>query len=157
MTRLIWPALLLLVGLAGLTQARCAGEREGQLKEQVAALERRNAALEDEAGRVDTVFTRDTVTLTRVRTRTDSLLATDTLWRTDTVYQMLAAERAACDAVVRTCTERVALRDLRITVLDSLLTVERKRKPRDKILGIPLPSRLLMFGAGAVGGYLLAQ
>jgi hypothetical protein len=84
------------------------------------------------AGRVtDSVYTRDTLTLTRVRTRTDSvLLATvDTVIHMDTVRVLVEAEREACNAAVLTCEARVANRDARIAVLDSAI-VEARRVPR---------------------------
>jgi hypothetical protein len=84
------------------------------------------------AGRVtDSVYTRDTLTLTRVRTRTDSIIVTrrDTLIHRDTVRVLVEAERGACNAAVLTCEARVANRDARIAVLDSAL-VEARRVPR---------------------------
>jgi hypothetical protein len=84
------------------------------------------------AGRVtDSIFTKDTLVLTRVRTRTDSVLVSimDTVIHRDTVRVLVEAEREACNAVVITCEARVANRDARIAVLDSALT-EARRVPR---------------------------
>jgi hypothetical protein len=81
--------------------------------------------------RVDSTYIVDTVTLTRVRTRTDSVIVTrrDTLIHRDTVRVLVEAEREACNAAVLTCEARVANRDARIAVLDSALT-EARRVPR---------------------------
>jgi hypothetical protein len=91
----------------------------------------RNAALEGRKHIVDTAYVSDTVTLTRTRTRTDSVLVqrTDTLMRVDSVRVLVEAERQACNAAVLTCEARVANRDARIAVLDSAL-VEARRVPR---------------------------
>jgi hypothetical protein len=98
---------------------------------------------------VDTVYVRDTVQLTRVRHRTDTILRTltDTLIHRDTVIQIVERERAACDAVIQTCEERVALRNLRIKELER----------GERFLGIKLPSRTLMFGAGLLTGVVLTR
>jgi hypothetical protein len=97
----------------------------------MARLMARNAALEARKHIVDTTYVSDTVTLTRTRTRTDSVLVqrTDTLLHVDTVAVIVEAERAACDAVIATCEVRVAVRDSQIAVLDSALT-EARRVPR---------------------------
>ena len=106
----------LLAGVAclALVQSRCAGEREGALRAELARLE---AA----AARVDTVYHTDTLRLTKTRRVTDSILVpgdTVTRVRVDTVRMLVQAERVACDAALRTCEERVALRDQRIAVLE---------------------------------------
>ena len=52
----------------------------------------------------------DTVTKTRTRWRTDTLLAgRDTLVHRDTVRVYVEAERKACDAVIATCEARLAV------------------------------------------------
>jgi hypothetical protein len=97
----------------------------------MARLMERNAVLEARKHIVDTAYVSDTVTLTRTRTRTDSVLVTrtDTLMRVDSVRVLVEAERQACDAVIATCELRVAVRDSQIAVLDSAL-VEARRVPR---------------------------
>lgn len=86
----------------------------GRAQERIAQLESRKA-------QVDTVYRTDTLTLTKVRRHTDSLLITDTLIHVDTVRLLVAAERNACNAVIETCERRVAIRDS--------LIVELKKKP----------------------------
>jgi hypothetical protein len=83
----------------------------------------RIAELEAQAAIVDTVYVRDTLTLTKVRYKTDSILITqtDTVVHRDTVIRWLAAERKACDDVIGTCERRVAVRDS--------LIKELKKKP----------------------------
>lgn len=87
-------------------------KRVGELNGQIAHLTR-------ETHRVDTVYVAQTKTLVKVRRVTDSILTTDTLFRVDTVRQLIRAERIACDAVVQTCEQRVALRDSTIRALKS--------------------------------------
>jgi hypothetical protein len=98
---------------------------------------------------IDTVYVRDTVQLTRVRHHTDTILRTltDTLIHRDTVIQIVERERAACNAVIQTCEERVALRDLRIKELEK----------GERFLGIKLPNRAIMFGLGALTGAVLTR
>ena len=99
MKYLPWALVLLGVFLYGRERAA-----SGRLAERVAQLEQRKA-------QVDTVYRRDTLTLKRVRTVVDRVLQVDTLWRSDTVRVLIAAERKACDAVIQTCEQRVAVRD----------------------------------------------
>ena len=129
MTRLAPYVVAVGLGLLVWWAFTSALEREGALREQAKALEARNARLEEEAGRIDTVYQTKRDTLVRVRRVTDSILLTDTVYTRDSVTQIVKGERLACDAVLQSCTERVAIRDSRIAVLDSLLTVERKRRP----------------------------
>jgi hypothetical protein len=84
-------------------------------------LRQRADSLNAQVRRADTVYTRDTVTLTRTRTRVDSLLTVDTLLHTDTVRVLVAEERKACDAVIRSCEARVAVRDPLLAVKDSII------------------------------------
>jgi hypothetical protein len=86
--------------------------RVGELNGKIAHLVR-------ETKRVDTLYKRDTVRLSRVRTVTDSVLRVDTVFRDTTVRRLILGERVACDAVVQTCQQRVALRDSTIKALKS--------------------------------------
>jgi hypothetical protein len=83
----------------------------GWHRERVGELNGKIAHLQEQKARVDTVYRRDTLTLTRVRRITDSVLVLDTVIRVDSVKVLVAAERQACDAVIRTCEQRVAYRD----------------------------------------------
>jgi hypothetical protein len=98
----------------------------------------RIAQLESRAAQVDTVYVRDTLTLTKVRRVTDSLIVTDTLTFTDTVTRVIMAERRACDAVIQACEQRVAARDAIIK--------ELKKKPS-----------VLKHLPWVVGGFLLHE
>jgi hypothetical protein len=98
----------------------------------------RIAQLEQRAAQVDTVYVRDTLTLTKVRRVTDSLIVTDTLTFTDTVTRVIMAERRACDAVIQACEQRVAARDAIIK--------ELKKKPS-----------VLKHLPWVVGGFLLHE
>jgi hypothetical protein len=91
-----------------------------------------------ESKRVDTLYRRDTLTLTRVRRITDSIL----VHQTDTVRLIVAREREACDRVIETCEYRVAYRDSIIGVL--------KKKPS-------VWSKLPWVAAGVLGGVLLSK
>ena len=112
----------------------------GYHREQVGKREARIAVLVAEKARIDTVYRQDTLTLTRVRRITDSVLVLDTVIRVDSVKVLVAAERQACDAVIQTCEQRVAIRDSMITVL--------KKKPS-------VWSKLPWVAAGVLGGVLL--
>jgi acetyl-CoA carboxylase carboxyltransferase component len=114
----------------------------GYHREQVGKREARIAVLMAQKARVDTVYRRDTLTLTRVRRLTDSVLVMDTLVYRDTVKLYIAAERQACDAVIQTCETRVAIRDSIITVL--------KKKPS-------VWSKLPWVAAGVLGGVILSK
>lgn len=76
----------------------------------------RIAQLEHRKAQVDTVYRDRTLTLTKVRRITDSVIQHDTV-----VRAIIATERQACDAVIQTCEQRVAVRDS--------LIVELKKKP----------------------------
>jgi hypothetical protein len=125
------------VKILGYVALLCAGFLAGtwlatdRASAKLTQLMERNAVLEARKHIVDTAYVSDTVTLTRTRTRTDSVLVTrrDTLLHVDTVRVLVEAERQACDAVIATCELRVAVRDSQIAVLDSAL-VEARRVPR---------------------------
>jgi hypothetical protein len=91
----------------------------GSEQRKVGALREQLAHLVRETKRVDTLYKRDTLTLTRVRRITDSVLVTDTVIRVDSVKVLIHSERLACDAVVKTCEQRVAVRDSTIRALKS--------------------------------------
>jgi hypothetical protein len=122
-------AWLAISGLAWFGGCQYARNREADAR--IAHLEAVRDSLAAVALHRDSVYVVDTVTLTRVRRHVDTtyLAVTDTLIHRDTVVQVVLAERAACDAVIATCEERVADRDRQIVNLDSLLTLERKRGP----------------------------
>lgn len=115
-----------------------------------ARLRRANDSLAVLSARVDTVYSRDTTTLWRVKRSTDTLTQTVEAWKYDTIRVVEYVARAdstiqACVATVLTCEARVAVRDSRIAVLDSLnrateqrLTRERRIGWRDKALAVGL-------------------
>lgn len=113
MTPIKWKlyaaAALLLVGayFAWQSHQRAIGAKDALLREARAE----NAALRAEKRKVDSVYVRDTVTLTRVRRATDTLVLRDTLIHRDTVVKLVERERQHCDAVILTCERRVAVRD----------------------------------------------
>ena len=112
----------------------------GYHREQVGKREARIAVLVAEKQRIDTVYKQDTLTLTRVRRITDSVLVLDTVIRVDSVKVLVAAERQACDAVINTCEQRVAVRDSMIRIL--------QKKPS-------VWSKLPWVAAGFLGGVIL--
>jgi hypothetical protein len=122
-------AVLALVAFLWWKQHEAALRNEGALRSEIAGLTARNAKLEGEAGRIDTVYRTDTITLRKVRTVTDSLLITDTVIHTDTVRAILATERAACNAVISTCEQAKANLRSQVAVLDSIIAAERKNRP----------------------------
>jgi hypothetical protein len=131
MTSLLVRAIpwLVLIGLA--YAAGCHYNQDRTLKSAINVLADRVDSLKGEAGRLDTVYHTDTVQLTRVRTRTDSLLLTDTVYTRDTVVRIVERERQACDAVIATCEQRVAQRDTIIAGLDSIVKLQKKRTGSD--------------------------
>lgn len=128
----------------------CEQRRHGELREKIRVAEQRAEFLESLSRRVDTVYAvrRDTLRITR-RT-TDSILLVDTILSVDTVRQIILTERQACDVLVETCEQRVAVRDSRIANLDSLLRLERKNRPG-------LMSKLPWLLGGALVGAVLLQ
>jgi hypothetical protein len=131
MKYLPWGIGLLLVLLVYGWQQRKVGELNGRI-----------AHLTAESKRVDTLYRRDTLTLTRVRRSTDSILVTDTLWRSDTVRVLIANERNACNAAIRTCEQRIAIADSTIKAL--------RKKP--SVWG-----KLPWVAAGVLGGVILSK
>lgn len=157
MTKLLklWPWAALLLGLVLIWNLYLGTVRaDGALREQVHALETRNARLEDDAGRIDTVYRTDTITLRKVRYATDTLLARDTVIHTDTVRMLVEQERAACSAVVLTCEQQKANLRAQIANLDSTITAINKQRPGwfKKATG-----KLGYIGAGIVAGVVLSK
>lgn len=127
-----WAAwVILIIGFWLWGQER---QRSGQYKERIAQLESRKA-------HVDTFYKTVYKTLEKTRRVTDSLIVTDTLTFTDTVTQVIYAERRACNAVIETCEQRVAVRDSIITVL--------KKKPS------PIKKVPWIVGGILIGKFLL--
>jgi hypothetical protein len=100
-------------------------------------LEGKLASLNASKQRVDSVYVRDTLTLTRVR-------------RMDSVKVLIAAERNACNAVIETCEQRVAIRDTIITNLRSRSSFK---------IGLPWGIGGLAIGAaaGLLTGVVISQ
>jgi acyl CoA:acetate/3-ketoacid CoA transferase beta subunit len=82
----------------------CHERSVGRYKERIAVLEHDQKV-------VDTIYQTKTKVLTQIRRHTDSVITTDTVLRVDTVRILLNAERKACDQVIQTCEQRVAIRD----------------------------------------------
>lgn len=124
-----------LVAMVLLVAYGCERRDSGRQAERIAQLEHRKA-------QVDTVYKTQTKTLVKVRRVTDSILTTDTLFRVDTVRQMIATERKACDQVIQTCEQKVAVRDS--------LIKELKKKPS-------IFSKIPWVAAGIIGGAILTK
>ena len=114
----------------------------GYHRQQVGELNGRIASLEHLKTTTDTVYKTLTKTRVLVKLRTDSLLRTDTLFHVDTVRVLVERERQACDQVISTCEQRVAVRDSIIKVL--------KKKPS-------VLSRIPWVAAGVLGGVILSK
>ena len=138
-----WLLLLAVAWFGG-----CQYQKNREADAKIARLEDTRDSLAAVARGRDTLYLRDTVRLTKVRTVTDSILRVDTLIHRDTVVRLVMSERAACDAAIATCEARVADRDRQIVNLDSLLRIERKRGPDWK-------SKLGWLLAGAAVGALV--
>jgi hypothetical protein len=100
---------------------RAIGARDAMLKEARAEL----SALRAEGQRLDTVYVRDTLRLTRTRTRTDSVImaTTDTVLHVDTVKVLVEREREACSLALSTCESRVANAEERVANLQRQNTI----------------------------------
>lgn len=126
---------------------RAVGARDAMLKESA----RQYAQLLQEKRRVDSVYVRDTVRLTRTRAVTDTVIRRDTLIHRDTVIRLVEAERQACDAVVLSCERRVASRDSLIANLQrqNKLLGQKSRGPGFKtgvIAGAALVGSIVLVG-----------
>jgi hypothetical protein len=151
--KLYGAAILLLVVGYNLFVAhqRAIGARDAMLRESA----RQYADLYKQKQKIDSVYvvTRDTLRFTR--TRTDTVLKarfiTDTVLHRDTVIQIVERERQACDLVIRSCDQRVAVRDSIIDVirLQNRLLLKSTRGPGLKtgiVLGV-LGSAAVAIGA----------
>ena len=141
MTRAIpWLLLLAVAWFGG-----CQYAKNREMGREVHRLERARAALVLRAQVVDTVYRTDTVRLSRLKVRYDTLLVdhriTDTVWVKQFV-QVADSTIVACSGALETCGARVAIRDSMITNLDSLLQIEKKR-------GSPWKTKLGWLLAGA--------
>ena len=148
-----WPMGLVPVFLLLMWLWTGAAGREAVLKHRVKAYEDWAHVVATRARHTDTVYVRDTLTLTRTRRVTDSLLITDTVIRADTVRMLVERERLACDAVIRTCEQRVAQRDTVIWTQDSIIGLLKKKKPFILRLGKPI----LPFLGGVITGMILTK
>ena len=102
---------------------------QGALKERIAGLETRNARLEDEAGRIDTLYIHDTLRLTVTRRVTDSILRVDTVFSRERVTQIVEGERQACSAVISTCERAKANLVAQLANRDSVIAAKDKQRP----------------------------
>lgn len=156
MTKILkfWPVAVALLAFLLWVQHNAALRNEGALREQLAGLTQRNARLEEDAGRIDTVYARDTIRLRIVRNVTDSILIRDSIVHTDTVRMLVEQERAACSAVVLTCEQQKANLRAQIANLDSTITAINKQRPGwfKRTTG-----KLGYIGAGIVAGVVLSK
>jgi predicted nucleic acid-binding Zn-ribbon protein len=85
---------------------RAIGARDAMLKEAA----KQYVELFNTKKKLDTTYLRDTLRLTRTRTRTDSVImaTTDTVMHVDTVKVLVEREREACSLALSTCESRVA-------------------------------------------------
>jgi hypothetical protein len=142
--------LLLVVGYnAWAHHQRAIGARDAMLRESA----RQYADLYRQKQKIDSVYvvTRDTLRFTRTRTDTVLNSITDTLINVDTVRVIVERERQACDLVIRSCEQRVAVRDSIIDVirLQNRLLLKSTRGPGLKtgiVLGV-LGSAAVAIGA----------
>jgi hypothetical protein len=144
---------LLLIGVAWF--GGCEYQKNRQLGADISALERRNAALENDAGRVDTVYDVDTVDLRGWRTRYDTARHELSINLTDKVkieaFALIADSTIkACSKALQTCETRVAYRDSIIGVKDSIIALEKKR-------GTDWKTKLGWLLVGAAAGSLVPR
>ncbi len=144
-----WPAvgygLALIAVFWGWHEGKRAGQLDALLREARAA----ERPLVDTIRVRDSAFVHDTVRLTLVRHRTDSLVRVDTFVRADTVRLWLSTERAACDTVVSACEARVAARDsLNANLRRQIQLLEHRPGEPGCALGVG--------GLATVGGHVYA-
>lgn len=133
-----WLVALALAVLAALSWRDARDERA-----QSAVYAARLDSLATVTARVDTIYTRDTLTLWRQVRATDTLTATVEVWKRDTLRVVEYVQKAdstirSCAAAVLTCEARVAVRD------SALATWERRWEARPKP-----PSKLAVWGERA--------
>ncbi len=142
------PALFLaLVCALGLSyfEGRKAGEYAVRFRTADSTLK----AISARVPRADSVFVHDTVRLTVVRHRTDSLLRVDTLFRADTVRMIVQAERQACDTAIKASESRCALKDTLIAAQNAKIKL-LLHQPHSFFSGIG--GKALLLGAGFLVG-----
>lgn len=110
---------------------RVAQRRLGQAEERVARLVRDSVDAAGAIRRTDSVFSRDTLTLTRVVRSQQTIRDTLLTRLTDTVLveRFIAASDStvrACRAAVESCSQRVAARDSLIAVLGQQRDADRR-------------------------------
>jgi hypothetical protein len=135
----LWGYVVAVLVAAGAKGCYDHGQREqGALRERLRAADSTAKALAVSVRRVDTVYRRDTLRLTRALTRWDTVRAgVDTI--TDTVavpvevvrWVVASADSAvsACRSVVQTCEQRVAVRDSLLDVQRRQLAIMAKQRP----------------------------
>lgn len=133
-------ALAIGAGVVGVLMYGCEQRDAGAWKAQRAALRAENDSLRGAAQGLETVYVARTDTLRFTRRVTDSVLAVDTVIHTDTVRQIVARERAACDAVIATCEAQKANLLAQIVNVQQQLGLEKKRG-----------------GTGTLGGFASAR
>lgn len=105
---------------------------QGAAREREAALVERNAHLENDAGRIDTVYTVDTIRL--VSRHTAYVASRDTLRITDTVQvrhliALADSTISACSVALLTCEQAKANLRAQIANLDSTITAIQQQRP----------------------------
>jgi len=137
----LWGYVVAVLVAAGAKGCYDHGQREqGALRERLRAADSTAKALAVSVRRVDTVYRRDTLRLTRALTRWDTVRAgVDTLTMRDTVavpvevvrWVVASADSAvsACRSVVQTCEQRVAVRDSLLDVQRRRLAIMAKQRP----------------------------
>jgi hypothetical protein len=107
-------------------------ERQGELKAELKLARQEFSALQRRMQMVDTVYVRDTVRLSRIKTRYDTLLVdvrtTDTVWVRRFV-QVADSTILVCSEALNSCGARVAVRDSMLFNLRRQVDV-LKKKPR---------------------------
>ena len=121
--------VLLLAFLYGWWERRKGGEDSGRYQEVIRQLQADNRRLAALSRSVDTVYVRDTVTFSKWLERYH--VVTDTIHDTLTVRERVIVAAAdstimACQQVVSTCEQRVAVRDSMLANLASLRAADRK-------------------------------
>lgn len=124
-----WKALVVACVALTLFVFSCEQRQQGAIRQQLKELSHERDSLKADRKRIETVYKTDTLRLTKVRRVTDSVLKVDTVIRTDSARVLVAGERQACNAVIKTCEEQKAGLVRENANLAEQLRLEKKKKP----------------------------
>lgn len=151
----MWALAAIALGLLAFRVYGCEQQNQGVLKQQIKLLEQQQVELRDHMQIVDTLYVRDTVALTKWRTRYNEVRDTVTLTDTVNVRNVLFIADStiiSCSNALETCEHRVALRDSLLKEKDTMISYLKKRKPSRFGCAGPLAATTRGLGLGVACG-----